>query len=125
LCNFVTLDLIGLFLYLLDSVCNFVKIDMIGSFLYLLDSLCNFVTLDLIGLFLYFIDSVYNIWLDYFVVFQIVCVIVIQYERRKAVYSSGFLLIFWLLLSVAGILIFQSVVRTALRMVCFSGSFCQ
>ncbi|XP_048757959.2 multidrug resistance-associated protein 1-like isoform X1 [Ostrea edulis] len=47
---------------------------------------------------------------------MILCIFLIQYERRRAVYSSGFLLIFWLLLSVAGILMFQSTVRRALRM---------
>lgn len=47
---------------------------------------------------------------------MVTCIVLLQYERRKGVYTSGFLLIFWFLLSVAGVLLFQSKVRTAIRM---------
>ncbi|XP_061182252.1 multidrug resistance-associated protein 1-like isoform X3 [Saccostrea echinata] len=45
---------------------------------------------------------------------MVFCVIMIQYERRRGVHSSGYLLIFWLLLSIYGILMFQSRIRGAI-----------
>ncbi|XP_062618110.1 multidrug resistance-associated protein 1-like isoform X2 [Saccostrea cucullata] len=45
---------------------------------------------------------------------MVFCVVMIQYERRRGVHSSGYLLIFWLLLSIYGILMFQSRIRGAI-----------
>ncbi|XP_052070953.1 multidrug resistance-associated protein 1-like isoform X2 [Mytilus californianus] len=46
---------------------------------------------------------------------MILTVLVIHHERRRGVFSSGFLLFFWLLLFIAGIFTFQSLVRAAVK----------
>ncbi|CAG2256912.1 ABCC1 [Mytilus edulis] len=46
---------------------------------------------------------------------MILTVLVIHHERRRGVFSSGFLLFFWLLLFIAGIFTFQSLVRSAVK----------
>nr|XP_022316598.1 multidrug resistance-associated protein 1-like [Crassostrea virginica] len=46
---------------------------------------------------------------------MVLCIVLLQYERRRGVYSSGFLLVFWLLLAVAGVFIFQSKLRKAMK----------
>ncbi|CAG2186409.1 ABCC3 [Mytilus edulis] len=49
---------------------------------------------------------------------MILTVLVIHHERRRGVFSSGFLLFFWLLLFIAGIFTFQSLVRAAVKNPC-------
>lgn len=50
---------------------------------------------------------------------QLLCVLVIQYERMKGVQSSGVLLVFWLLALVCASATFRSKVLAALSQVRF------